>query len=409
MIGSAINDERAGPGAGMTRRTFVTLAAALAAGRVVTADTQTLAAIERARVLGAADQYLRERPVTITSSQSNRSAGGLHDYFSEGDYWWPDPANPDGPYIQRDGMSNPDNFVAHRHALIRLSLHVPALTGAWLLTHDRRYSAHATAHLRAWFLDPDTRMNPHLLYAQAIKGRFTGRGTGIIDTIHLVEVVRSIAHLEETMPSADRDGLRTWFDQYLAWITTHEYGQAERDAKNNHGTCWVMQVAEFARYVRRTDLTAFCRQRFKTVIAPGQIAPDGSFPEELRRTKPYGYSLFNLDAMAMVCQILSTPQDNLWTWELSDGRGMRKVLEFIVPFIRDKKAWPHKPDVMYSDEWPVRHASLLFGGLALDRPDYVAVWRKLNPDPTVDEVVRNYFIRQPLLWMKPDQKLEARS
>src|SRR5690242_12227988 len=86
-----------------------------------------LAAIERPRVLKAANQYLKEPPVTITASHSPRSAGGLHDYFSEGDYWWPDPKNPDGPYIQRDGMSNPGNFVAHREALMRLSVQAPAL------------------------------------------------------------------------------------------------------------------------------------------------------------------------------------------------------------------------------------------------------------------------------------------
>jgi len=49
--------------------------------------------------------------------------------------------------------------------------------------------------------------------------------------------------------------------------------------------------------------------------------------------------------------------------------------------------------------WPVRHCLLLFGGLALDRPDYIDVWRKLNPDPVVDEVIRNHFIRQPVLWI----------
>ena len=40
-------------------------------------------------------------------------------------------------------------------------------------------------------------MNPHLLYAQAIKGRVTGRGIGIIDTLHLVEVVRAASVLGE--------------------------------------------------------------------------------------------------------------------------------------------------------------------------------------------------------------------
>ena len=390
----------------------------LLAGAIARQDLD-LRSIERTRVLRAADRYLRESPQTITATSSPRSAGGRHDYFSEGDYWWPDPANPDGPYIQRDGMTNPDNFVAHRHALIRVSLQVPALAAAWVITRDQRYADHAALHLRAWFVDSDTRMNPHLLYAQAIKGRVTGRGIGIIDTLHLVEVARAVTVLENAgvLGAQVRQGTRQWFEQYLAWMTTHEYGQAERDAKNNHGTCWVAQVAEFARYTGRDDLTTFCRDRFKTVLVPGQIAPDGSFPEELRRTKPYGYSLFNLDAMALVCQILDPvgardsglgARDSglgtrgsglsLWTFGTPDGRGIGKALAFMYPFIKDKSRWPHKPDVMYYDEWPVRHTALLFGGRALGRPEYVDLWKTLNADPTVDETIRNYFIRQPVLW-----------
>ena len=96
--------------------------------------------------------YLRESPVTLTSFHAARSAGGLHDYFSEGDYWWPDPANPDGPYIQHDGLTNPGNFTDHRHALIRLSVQMPALAAAWLITKDDRYARHAAEHLRAWFV-----------------------------------------------------------------------------------------------------------------------------------------------------------------------------------------------------------------------------------------------------------------
>ncbi|MGH9311775.1 MAG: alginate lyase family protein [Vicinamibacterales bacterium] len=385
----------------LTRRAFLLLSASLVPAAGLRAEPLDVAAIDRRRILDAADRYLRESPITITAASSPRSAGGRHDFFSEGDDWWPDPANPDGPYIQRDGMTNPDNFVEHRRALMRLSLHVPALAAAWSITRDRRYADHAARHLRAWFIHAGTLMNPSLLYAQAIKGRVTGRGIGIIDTIHLVEVVRATTVLEGAgvMPATERDGVRDWFSRYLTWMTTHEYGIAERDATNNHGTCWVMQVAEFARYAGRADLTAFCRTRYKTVLVPNHMAADGSFPRELGRTKPYGYSLFNLDAMAAVCQILSTREDNLWTFELPDGRGMRKALAFMAPYIADKKKWPHKPDVMYFDEWPVRQASLLFGGLALDRPDYVALWRTLDPDPTVEEVIRNYFVRQPVLWL----------
>ena len=103
---------------------------ASAAPLVRAADTLDLAAEERTRVLKAADKYLNLQPVTVTAASSSRSAGGLHDFFSEGDYWWPDPNNPGGPYIQRDGMSDPDNFVEHRRAMIRLSLIVPALAAA---------------------------------------------------------------------------------------------------------------------------------------------------------------------------------------------------------------------------------------------------------------------------------------
>jgi hypothetical protein len=375
------------------RRDFCTAAFGLVAATALPRpEPFNVAAFDRKRVLTAAGKFLREQPVTVTASSSNRSAGGKHDFFSEGDYWWPDPNNPGGPYIQRDGMSNPDNFVDHRRYLMRLSVQVPALVAAWTITKEQRFADHAGRHLNAWFVNKDTRMNPNLQYSQAIHGRVTGRGTGIIDAIHLVEVARAIEFLPRM------NDVRAWFAAYLEWMTTHAYGIEERDTKNNHATCWVMQAASFARLTGNAEITQFVRDRFKNVLIPGQVAPDGSFPEELRRTKPYGYSLFNLDAMAAICQLLSTPQDNLWKFEMSDGRGMRKALEFMVPYIRNKSSWPHPADVMYAKEWPMRHCALLFGGLAYDRSDLLDVWKTLPADSAVDEVIRNFFIRQPVLW-----------
>lgn len=381
------------------------LSALLLIFNAVTATAQSprfdLAAFDRARVLKAANQYLSEKPITVAASSSPRSAGGVHDFFSEADYWWPDSKDPNGPYIQRDGMSNPDNFVEHRRALMRLSVQLPALVAAWKLTKDKPYALHAASHLRAWFVDQRTRMNPNLQYAQAIHGRTTGRGTGIIDTIHLVEVARAIEILKDSsaLSWTELGTIKQWFKDYLAWMTTSKNGIEERDAKNNHGTCWVMQVAAFAQLTADQKLLDYCRERFKTVIVPNQIAADGSFPEELRRTKPYGYSLFNLEAMATICQILSTSTDNLFTFETANGRGFRHAMEYMAPFIRDKKSWPQKPDVMYDKEWPMRQGSLLFAGTAFNRPDYLELWKKLPADSNVEEVIRNFFIRQPVLWV----------
>jgi hypothetical protein len=365
-----------------------------------------VAAFDKQRVINAAQQYLKEQPVTITASHSPRSAGGLHDFFSEGDYWWPNPNDPSGPYIQRDGITNPDNFVEHRRALMRFSVQVPALTAAWMITGKKAFSDKAAEHLRAWFINEDTRMNPNLQYAQAIKGITTGRGIGIIDTIHFVEVARAVEVLgnSKSLSTNDIVTIKKWFADYLEWMTTSKNGLEEREAKNNHGTCWLMQVAAFAHLTGNKELLEYCRNRFKTVIVPNQIEKDGSFSQELRRTKPYGYSLFNLEALTTIAQILSTPDDNLFEFKTADGRGIALAMQYMYPFIRDKKTWPKPADVMYFDEWPMRQSSLLFAGIALKRPEYIETWKRLPADSNLEEVIRNFFIRQPVIWMELRRK-----
>lgn len=376
------------------------------AGMAAAQPTFDAAAFDKERVIKAADQYLKEQPITITASHSARSAGGPHDFFSEGDYWWPDPNNPNGPYIQRDGMSNPDNFVEHRRVLMRFSVQVPALTAAWLITAKNAYSAKAAEHLRAWFVNQDTRMNPNLQYAQAIKGITTGRGIGIIDTVHLVEVARAIEILEDSrsLSTNDISGIKRWFADYLAWMTTSKNGQEERDAKNNHGTCWLMQVAAFAHLTGDRELLDYCRDRFKNVIVPDQIDKDGRFPQELHRTKPYGYSLFNLEALTATAEILSIPDDDLFQFRTADGRGIDLAMQYMYPFIRDKKSWPKPADVMYFDQWPMRQSSLLFAGIAFGRSEYIETWKRLPTDSNVEEVIRNFFVRQPIIWMNSRRK-----
>jgi hypothetical protein len=355
----------------------------------------------RRHILAEAAWALQQQPETVTASTSPRSAGGPHDFFSEGDYWWPDPQNPAGPYVQRDGQTNPTNFTAHRLSMIRFSRVVGALASAYKLTGDEKYVRHALVHLRAWFLDPATLMNPSLLYAQAIQGRFTGRGIGIIDTIQLLEVAQGVLVMQAagSFAPADLAGIRSWFAQYLTWLTNHQYGQDEMNAANNHGTCWTMQVAAFARLTGNQELLGFCRTRYKTVLLPTQMAANGSFPLELKRTKPYGYSLFNLDAMAMLCAILSTEQDNLWAYQTPDGRTIQRGIDYMYPYVADKSAWAFPHDVMYWDNWPVAQPALVLGAVQFGRPAWLATWQRLDHAPEVAEVVRNLPVRNPILWL----------
>ena len=352
-------------------------------------------------VLQLAEANLAEKPVTVTAASTDRSSGSIHDFYSEGDYWWPNPEDPDGPYIRRDGETNPDNFVAHRHAMVRFSQIVGNLTSAYLLTGQKKYAEAVVPHVKAWFIDPETMMNPNLLYAQAIKGVTPGRGIGIIDTIHLIEVSQSLLRLHEAgvLPQDVYEESRKWFADHLNWLTTHKNGVDEMNAKNNHGTCWALQAASFAQYAGRKDIVDLCKDRYKNIFLPTQMATDGSFPQELARTKPYGYSLFNLDAMAGLCQILSTKEEDLWDYTTPDGKNMRKAIEFILPYIKDKSTWPYAHDEMYWDEWPVAHPTLIFAWARYKDDSYYEAWLPFDHFPTNEEVVRNLALRNPVIWL----------
>ncbi len=353
------------------------------------------------QILAEAAWAMKQEPITITASFCNRSAGGKHDFFSEADYFWPDPQNPDGPYINRDGLTNPNNFVEHRKLMIRFSKIIGALASAYKITGDEKYVKQAVIHLKAWFINSETLMTPNLLYAQAVKGKFTGRNYGIIDTIHLMEVAQGIIVMEdaEALDPQTTDGLKKWFAAYTDWLMTSKPGIEEKLVKNNHATCWAMQVASFAKLCNNQPVLDSLRIRYKTVLLPNQMATDGSFPLEMSRTKPYGYSIFNLDAMVTLCQILSTPKDNLWDFETPDGKSIKKGISYLYPFIADKSKWTLKPDVMYWENWPIAQPFLLFGANTYNEKDWFLTWEKLDHNPQVEEVIRNLPIRHPLIWL----------
>jgi hypothetical protein len=354
------------------------------------------------RILRAAAAALELPLVSIAAFRAALSTGGANDFYSNGDYWWPDPAAPDGlPYVRRDGQTNPANFNHHRLAIRRLRDAVAALGAAFAITHKDAYATKAADLLRVFFLDPATCMNPHLRHAQAIPGVCEGRGIGIIDTLHLIEIPVAIEALSAS-PAFDAGlgaGLRSWFSAYLEWMLSSPNGREEAAEKNNHAVAYWLQVAVFARFIRDERILAECRRQFRDVLLPGQLAADGSFPAELRRTKPYGYSIFQLDNFVTLSQVLSRPGDELWDFEAPSGRGVRRAVAFLYPFLADKSRWPLAPDLQAWDGWPTRSPALLFAGLAYGEPGYLELWKRLPSDPADEEVQRNLSITQPLLWL----------
>ncbi len=366
---------------------------------------QDMLDFESDRITERANRFLSAEIRTVTADLAERSAGGPHDFFSEGDYWWPVPGKPDAPYERRDGQSNPDNFIAHRLSMMNLADYVGTFATAHIMTGNRQYADTAAAHLRAWFINPETRMNPNLFYGQAIKGRHTGRSIGIIDTMHLVDVAIAAHYLiqEGLISEEDTLALKQWFADYADWMNTHPMGVKESLHPNNHSIAWSMQIAAFATLTADEGLEDVVRDKFLTWYLPDMMAADGSFPKETARTKPYGYSVFVYDLMAAIAQLASDETKDLWHSETQNGRSMQLGAYFIVPFMKDREGWPFTADVQYADEPDQRRAFLLFGALAFKNCDYFELAKTFDPDSEVYEIRRNMPIRSPLLWIKVTQ------
>jgi hypothetical protein len=390
-----------------TRRAFCTqTAATLFTSRLLLAQAKPasrvdVAAIDRDRTLLAATRYLTQAPTPITTLPCPRSPGTLHDFYSEAEDYWSDPSKPDGPYVQRAGMPNPDAFTAHRDALLNFSICVPALTAAFVLSGEARYVQQAVVHLKAWFIDPATRMTPSLLYGQTIRPAKTGRLEGVVEAVHLAEVAVCIPFLtnSDVFTEPDRVVVEKWFADYFEWLNTSRLAGLARDNRSHHGTSWLLQASAIA-HLKTDDapLTAL-RHQFKSSTIRAQIVADGTFPRELSTANPYRNTLFNLDMFAGVCLLLSGRFESVWDYELQDGPGMRTVVARLFPFILNRGAWPYLADAEYFTDLPIRPPALLFAARAYSRPEYSELWKTLKPDPTVPELQRTFPIRQPLLWV----------
>ncbi len=392
----------------ITRRTFCSQSATLLlTPRLLSSQTTPtsrpdVASIDHDRILHAAEHHLTQAPKPITALPALRSPGTPHDYYSEAEDYWPDDAKPDGPFVLREA-ANPEAFTAHRDAVVELGICVPALTAAFALTKEDRYVQQAVAHLRAWFVDDATRMTPNILYGQTIRPAKAGRPEGVVEAVHLAEVVQSIPFLStsEAFPAADQVAVQKWFAEYFLWLNSSRLAGLARDTKDHLGASWLLQAAAIAHLSEARDdapLTTL-RHQYKSSTIRAQIRSDGLFPHELTTANPYRNTLFTLDMFAGIGVLLSNRFESVWDYELQDGPGMRTVFAKLYPCILDRGTWPFRADVAHFNDLPIRPPSLLFAARAYNRPEYAELWKKLKPDPTLPELQRTFPIRQPLLWV----------
>jgi hypothetical protein len=289
-----------------------------------------------------ADKLLKAEIHTVVEKTEMPPSNDKHDYMSFSTYYWPDPAKPDGlPYVLRDGETNPEiNTIQDKTNFEHMPEQLLVLALAYYYTENEIYAKKAVSILRAWFADPETRMNPNLNFTQAVKGKNTGTKSGIIDARELVKLPEAMALLDDSpeLMEQDKKAMRAWCAEFLDWLLTSKNGKEEGQALNNHGTWYDTLVVALALYLDKKDMADSLLAKSLERIA-NQIEPDGRQQLELKRTKALSYSLFNLEAWLSLGFLSraagyvdpKTGKD-LWNYQTSDGRSIKKALEWILPF-----------------------------------------------------------------------------
>lgn len=283
---------------------------------------------------------LEKGPWSVTFSKRHAISGDPHDYFSQGPYWWPNPEDPDGPFIRRDGEIYPGRFNDHHAWFGQLADTVLALATSGYYLEEKPFLDRAAELLRVWFIDEKTRMNPHMRYGQLIPGICDGRPIGLIELNSVDRIIHALGFFSEEPDYADLlAGMRVWIGEMLDWLLIPGgFGEEECRNGNNHATWCAAHMVTFAAFLDREDVIPVCEKWYREVLLP-QIAADGSLPKELARTRSYHYTRFGLDPFALICEVMLKYGINLWNEENTQGGSLRKAAAFLLPAVENPFSW----------------------------------------------------------------------
>ena len=325
-----------------------------------------------------ADASLDKGPFSVTRKTGLPATEDPHDYYSLAKYWWPSDNTEDRlPYVKRDGDVNPDCY-SDRYDFTELEAFaetVLLLALAAYLTDRADYGKQASRLLATWFVDAETRQNPTFECAQAVPGKHAGRWQGIVEARRFIYVVEAVHLLESAglLPAELSRALRSWFGEFLDWLTENARGKEAGASKNNIGFWYDLQRMVYADFCGRAGLASDIAMQITIPRLDQQLAEDGSLPAEKGRAYPYDYVAFTLVAMAMISAVGKKHGLELWDPRDSDGRNFRVAHDWLLKTTRSHELIDHLRSVRTTG---------LNGGKAVAEPGEETGQFALPPSPS---------------------------
>lgn len=344
-----------------------------------------------ARLREVASEALARGPYSVVDKLTLPPSGNRHDYWHPAPYYWPNPLRLPGlPYVRRDGRRVPGTQLYEplsdkydRTRLQRMFDDTFVLTLMWRICRDQECAQHAAALVRTWFINPKTAMTPHLEYAQVRLGHDANKGSnsGIIelkDLYYFLDAVR-LLQTDQWLLDSETVQLEEWFGKYLHWLRTSRQGQAERASGDNHGTYYDLQISAIAAYLGEVRLVRETLRDSRSRMLQ-QFDAAGRQSYEMQRTNTAHYCCFNLQGWIHLAHFAAAWGEDLWFFQASDGRGIRRAMEWLVAYIG--KIWPHLQIEKFDYErfYPIYHTYLSnYGDFSLLHPSLVPDVKDIKP------------------------------
>ncbi|RDC62100.1 alginate lyase family protein [Adhaeribacter pallidiroseus] len=334
-------------------------------------NEQCLAALKV--LISSAGPSLTRIPTSVVTKSLTPPSGDKNDYTSLAPYWWPNPNTSNKlPYIRKDGQPNPEaNAIKDNTYLRDLCKDIRLLGLCYYFTNDEKYAQKAAELLKVFFLNSATRMNPHLKYAQMIRGDNKVYGTGTIDTEQLPELLDGVQLLagSSSWTSDNQAALQGWFSQYLNWLITSAGGIEASLAPNNIGTYYNLQIVTYALFVGNRTLAKSLLETQAYNRLDAQLKVTGEQIYELARTKSWTYCNKNLKGWFNLASVAESAGINLWEYTSPSGKSLKKAFQWMVPYGAKIKPWSFDQIGEFKEEYftpAARTGSAIYKDLNLE-------------------------------------------